>query len=417
MKTASILTIGDELLIGQVIDTNSAWLGTELNQLGIDVALRMAVGDSEASIVHGLEQCLEKGDFVLVTGGLGPTNDDMTIQVLARYFDQELVLHQETYDHIHEIFAGRQIPFTDGHMQQCMLPVGAEILKNRLGTAPGMLFKHLGKWVISMPGVPYEMKGIMADHILPRLKSIQKDNHILHSTIRTAGIAESVLAHEISDIEAALPDSIKMAYLPSVHQVRIRLTGHGAHMESLETEIAQVKDKIIGRIGKYIYGYDDDTLVSVVGNLCREHDLNLGTAESCTGGTVASMIVQESGVSSFFKGGIVAYANILKEHQLGVKLSTLETKGAVSKETVEEMVDGALKLLGVDVAIAISGIAGPDGGTPEKPVGTIWICVGNAENKTTHLIQGSRNRSKNIQYASTYALNLMRKFLIAQYNK
>lgn len=409
---AGIITIGDELLIGQVIDTNSAWIANKLNEIGVDIQEKVSVSDEKQAIHDTVNRLLNSVDIILITGGLGPTKDDITKKALAEYFKMEMVFHQQTWDRIQGLFARWGRSTTPAHKEQCYMPESAELLTNKMGTAPGMLFRMEEKMIFSMPGVPYEMQFIMADSVIPLLIEKNKSSAIVHYTILTAGEGESRLAQHIDDIAEALPAYIKLAYLPGLGQVRIRLTGRGTNKEILGLEIQQFGVQIENRISEFIYGYNFDSLEELVGKLCKEKRLRIGTAESCTGGKIAHKITSVPGSSAYFMGSIIAYSNDVKKSILGVKENTLVHHGAVSEQTVVEMLAGLFKVLPVDVGIAVSGIAGPDGGTPEKPVGTIWIAYGSKDKIYTYLLQASKNREKNIDYTTSYALNLIRKFLI-----
>ncbi len=410
---AAILTVGDEILIGQVVDTNSAWLGQHLSEIGVTVKKSWSVADTHEDITLGLKQALAEADIVFMTGGLGPTKDDMTKKAIADFLGVEMFFHQDTYDRIKRIFDRMGRAMSAAHDDQCLMPVGTQILTNSMGTAPGMLFRNEGKMIISMPGVPYEMKAIMTEEVLPMLVA-QVDTTIVHKTILTTGVGETTIENELSDIISTFPSFLKIAYLPSLAQVRLRLSATGTDKLLLNNTVEAFANQIIEKLGEIIYGYGDSSLEKEIALLCHEKKINLGMAESCTGGHIASKIVSIPGSSAFFSGGFVSYSYESKVNLLHVNPATLTTYGAVSEETVKEMVDGTIDALKVDVALSVSGIAGPDGGTPDKPVGTIWICVGNKENKVTYLLKAGKDRSKNIEIASIYALNLLRKFILAQ---
>jgi nicotinamide-nucleotide amidase len=409
---ASIITIGDELLIGQVIDTNSAWIADKLNEIGIDIFEKVSISDDYRDIHYTVDRLLDKVDIILITGGLGPTKDDITKKALADYFETEMIFHEPTWFRIQGLFKRWGRSTTKAHKEQSFMPESAELLKNNMGTAPGMLFRKNDKLVISMPGVPYEMQFIMADSVIPLLIERNKSSAIVHYTIKTAGEGESRLAQRIDDIAESLPSHIKLAYLPGLGQVRLRLTGRGADKALITKEIQEFGLQIESRIAEFIYGYNLDSLEELVGKLCVQKGLRLGTAESCTGGYIASKLTSVPGSSAYFMGSIVAYSNEVKKSILGVNEETLTKYGAVSEETVREMLSGLFRVLPVDLGIAVSGIAGPDGGTPDKPVGTIWIAYGSKDKISTYLLQTSKNRGKNIEYSTSYALNLIRKFLI-----
>lgn len=406
---SAIVTIGDELLIGQVIDTNSSWIAQQLNFIGIKVEERVSVADDVAAIRSTLDRLLQKVDYIFITGGLGPTKDDITKHTLTAYFDDVLVNHQPSLDNIERMFKAYGRTVNPANVQQAMLPSKARIVVNKNGTAAGMWFQQNGKSVISMPGVPYEMKGMMSDEILP---SIQQENNITiyHKTICTQGIGESWLAEKIEDIENELPSYIKLAYLPAPAQVRLRLSAYGAAKES---ELNAFLNKIVERVGDYVYGFDTDTLPVVLGRILKEKGKTLAVAESCTGGYISHLITSVAGSSAYFKGAVVAYANEIKVNQLGVENSVLQSEGAVSKAVVEQMALGALKNLNSDFAMATSGIAGPSGGSAEKPVGLVWIAVASKEGMFSKEFKFGDNRERTILMASLTAMNLLRKeFLI-----
>jgi nicotinamide-nucleotide amidase len=406
---SAIVTIGDELLIGQVIDTNSSWIAQQLNFIGIKVEERVSVADDVAAIRSTLDRLLQKVDYIFITGGLGPTKDDITKHTLTAYFDDVLVNHQPSLDNIERMFKAYGRTVNPVNVQQAMLPSKARIVVNKNGTAAGMWFQQNGKSVISMPGVPYEMKGMMSDEILP---SIQQENNITiyHKTICTQGIGESWLAEKIEDIENELPSYIKLAYLPAPAQVRLRLSAYGAAKES---ELNAFLNKIVERVGDYVYGFDTDTLPVVLGRILKEKGKTLAVAESCTGGYISHLITSVAGSSAYFKGAVVAYANEIKVNQLGVENSVLQSEGAVSKAVVEQMALGALKNLNSDFAIATSGIAGPGGGSAEKPVGLVWIAVASKDGMFSKEFKFGDNRERTILMASLTAMNLLRKeFLI-----
>jgi nicotinamide-nucleotide amidase len=414
MHKAVILTIGDELLIGPTIDTNSAWMGGELNKLGIHIEEKIAIQDTKEGIISGIDRAMSKGDIILITGGLGPTKDDITKKVMADHFGMNMIFNEPTWKLIEALFARWGRPTTPAHKEQCYMPDGAKILENKMGTAPGMLFEVDGKILISMPGVPYEMKYIMEHSVIPMIKENFTNQSIIHHTILTAGEGESRIAAQIDEVIIKFPDHISIAYLPNLGTVKLRLTAKGSDEESLRNEVKKYGAQIEKILGDLVYGHDKESLASVIGKIALEKNLKIGTAESCTGGMVASKIVTIPGSSAYFEGSVVTYSYKLKETLLKVKPETLITAGAVSEETVREMVTGTLDHLGVDVAVAISGIAGPGGGTEDKPVGTVWIACGNKSKTVTLRIQAGKDRQKNIEYASNYAMNVLRKFLQAQ---
>ena len=416
-----LLTIGDEILIGQIIDTNSAWMSRQLNLRGFRVTGKSSVSDTREAIVDGLEQAARFADVVIMTGGLGPTKDDITKKTLADHFGSGMSFHQETYDRMAAYFAkiGRKLP--EAAVIQATLPDMALILTNKVGSAPGMWFERAGKVFVSLSGVPFEMEYLMTAEVLPRLSERFPGRPIAHRTLRTAGEGESNIAKRIEVFEDSLPENVKLAYLPSLGQVRLRLTGRWENdpvPPDAEARLGAMLDakaaELLAIIPDLVYGYDEETLEQVLGRLLRERGLQFATAESCTGGYVAHLITSVPGASDYFPGSIVSYANSIKEKQLGVRPETLARFGAVSDETVREMAAGALTALGADVALAISGIAGPDGGTPDKPVGTVWMAVGDRNRIVSEKHVFGRDRTKNIQLAGVYALNLVRKFLLGQ---
>lgn len=413
--TVHIITIGDEILIGQIVDTNSAWMGTQLNDIGAAVTGITTVGDGAEDIRRAIRQATEAADVVLITGGLGPTKDDITKKVIADFFSVNLVFHEPTYARLERFFEklGRQP--TAAHRIQCMLPANVQVLTNKMGTAPGMWFDYRGGVIISMPGVPYEMKYLMTHEVIPRLREKFPVQAILHHTLMTAGEGESRIAERVEDIEAELPPHIKLAFLPNLGYVRLRLSGTAMDAVLLKQEVEALSGRLKERLGELVYGEDNQLLEENLGRLLQERKLTLATAESCTGGYVAHLITSVPGSSNYFMGSIVAYANAVKEQLLGVKVTTLEQHGAVSEATVQEMVSGTLTAMRTDLAVAISGVAGPGGGTAEKPVGTIWMAVGNTEITETYLLRAGKDRMKNIQYAGNIALNLVRKFVLQHY--
>ncbi|MEM9919053.1 MAG: competence/damage-inducible protein A [Bacteroidota bacterium] len=411
---AYILTVGDELLIGQVIDSNSAWMSGQLNLFGMNVEENLSVADTKEGIVSGLERALEKADLVLMTGGLGPTKDDITKKTLAEFMGAGMRFDQPTYDRILKLFERWGRSTTEAHRQQCFMPDNAQLLFNKMGTAPGMWFEYKGKIVVSMPGVPYEMKYLMEYEVLPRVKERFLTDVIQHRTILTVGEGESRIARRIESVEANLPAHIKLAFLPGMGQVRLRLTGRGNDENTLKEELNKEVAAIEELIPELIFGYGIETLEQVVGRMLKAEGLTVATAESCTGGHLAHRITSVPGSSAYFQGSVIAYANDVKMKLLGVSETTLRAHGAVSESTVIEMVEGACKALGTDLAMATSGIAGPGGGTPEKPVGTIWMAAGRPGQINTLKLSLGKDRVRNIHYTSTQTLNLLRKFLLEQ---
>jgi len=410
-----ILTVGDEILIGQIVDTNSAWMGQQLNLMGAEIDKIITVGDTYEDMVRELDRSVEEADVVLITGGLGPTKDDITKKALAGFMGVGMAFHEPTWERIQRFFNKLGRSTTQAHKEQCFLPEGTTVLYNKMGTAPGMWFQHRNTILVSMPGVPYEMKYLMEQEVMPRIREVYPGRPIAHRTLLTVGEGESRIADRLADFEAGLPRYIKLAYLPNLGRVRLRLTARGDDQARIERELDQHLDTMQGLLSDLVYGHERQQLEEVLGITLKQLGLTLGTAESCTGGHIAHRITSISGSSAYFSGSIVAYANEVKINMLKVRTETLEEYGAVSEQTVREMVDGARKVLGVDLAVSISGIAGPGGGTPEKPVGTIWMAVGNGATTETFKLQAGKDRLKNIQYATVYALNLVRTFLRQHY--
>jgi nicotinamide-nucleotide amidase len=410
--TAYILTIGDEILIGQITDTNSAWMAQQLNLQGIRIVGKMSVGDVHNEIIHALDYALHAADLVLITGGLGATKDDITKKSLVEFFGSQLIWHQETYDRMEKIFQKYGRTVSEMNKNSCFMPSNAQILNNDRGLAPAMWFEENKKIIVSMPGVPYEMQSLMTNRVLPKLKASFPMSPIVHRTILTAGEGETMLAEKLDAFEEKLPENVKLAYLPSLGTVRLRLTARGDDEAALNQQLDVLKTELISVVDYAVAGFDDDTMPIVIGRMVKERGLKIGFAESCTGGYMSHLITSVAGSSEYFEGTIVAYAYDLKEKLLNVSTETLNTEGAVSESCIKQMVKGALETLNVDVAVAVSGIAGPSGGTPEKPVGTIWLAVGDKNSIKTVQINMDRGRSKNIEYAANVGLNLLRKFLL-----
>ena len=402
-----IITIGDELLIGQVIDTNSAWMAEQLNQVGIRVAQITSISDQREHILTTLKEAAARADLIFMTGGLGPTRDDITKTTLCEYFNTHLVFNEDAFDNIKRIFKTRGFRLTELNRAQAEVPENCTMLLNINGTAPGMWFEKEEKIYISMPGVPFEMKALMTDNILPRLAHFSPTS-IRHRTILTQGVGESFLAAQIETWETALPPFIKLAYLPQPGIVRLRLTASGTDKTLLEQTLTEETNKLYALIPQYIFGEGEDTLELIVGRLLKKHNYTMATAESCTGGYIAHLITSIPGSSAYFKGSVVAYANEIKEQILGVSPQTIEKNGAVSAETVFEMAAGIIKQFNTDCAIAVSGIAGPDGGTEEKPVGTIWICVLTRGGAETRKFTFGDHRGRNIRRTAMAALDMLR---------
>ncbi|MBO9684578.1 MAG: nicotinamide-nucleotide amidohydrolase family protein [Flavisolibacter sp.] len=455
---AAIITIGDELLIGQTIDTNSAFIAQELNQIGIWVKRRIAIGDVKEEILKALEEQSRDCNVIIITGGLGPTADDITKPALCEYFGSKLVMHQPTLEHVTYLFEHvfrRPMPLLERNRKQAEVPDVCTVLKNERGTAPGMWFgpsptttpkvqdgaKAPSRWegdkdsdsaetsdkksfsslssptggqggvVISLPGVPHEMKGLMLDSVIPKLKETFELPVVLHKTLLTSGIGESSLAEHIAGFENKLPSHIKLAYLPAYGMVRLRLTSKGSDQTLIKNELDDLFAQLKSLVKKWMVADEDISLPDAVIRLLKSKKKTVSTAESCTGGNIAHLITSIAGSSAVYNGSVVSYANEAKKDLLLVKEETLQQFGAVSEPTVTEMVSGALKELKTDYAIATSGIMGPDGGTPEKPVGTVWIAVGN--NKRIMALQHSFrfDRERNIELTTHNALSMLYRFV------
>jgi nicotinamide-nucleotide amidase len=413
MIFASIITIGDELLIGQVVDTNSAWMARELNNNGIWLKRRIAVGDNKPDIIKALEEESRDAQIILITGGLGPTADDITKPVLCEFFNGKMIVDEDALQNVKTIFSKlSNRPVLERNLKQAEVPDTCRVIQNKRGTAPGMWFEKEGKIYVSMPGVPHEMQGMMTDHVLPGLAAWFKTPYILHRTLLTAGVGESVLAEHIQDWEAGLPASVKLAYLPNYGMVRLRLTGTSENKPELTKELDRQFEALRNLIKEWLVIDKDHNLQQVVAALLKEKKKTLATAESCTGGYIAHLLTADAGASLFYKGGIVSYDNGVKEKVLKVNHHTLVTEGAVSEETVKQMVQGALLELETDYAIAVSGIMGPDGGSEDKPVGTVWVAAGSRGKIQTQKFHFRFNRQRNIELTANNALNLLRKVIL-----
>lgn len=404
---AEIITIGDEILIGQIVDTNSAWMAAELNKEGISVKQISSVSDNREHILTALAEAATRADIILITGGLGPTKDDITKNTLAEYFNVGMVLNEGVLANVENIFKKYNRPLLEVNRKQAEVPENCEVIMNNNGTAPGMWFNYMGKIYVSMPGVPFEMKYMMEEQVIPKLKATLKLPVIIHKTILTVGEGESFLAEKIADIEDSLPANIKLAYLPKMGQVRLRLSAYGDNETGLKDKIDEFAQKIVERVGINVVTQEDIPLEKVVLNYMAEKGLTLTAAESCTGGYISHLITQHAGSSQVFLGGAVSYAYELKERILGVKNETLWQHGAVSRETAKEMVEGALLNFKSDYAVAVTGIAGPGGGTEDKPVGTVWIAVANANKTVVKKFIFGNKRLQNIERTAVAAFFML----------
>lgn len=409
---AELITIGDEILIGQIVDTNSAWMGQNLNLAGIEVFQVTSVHDDRGHILKALAEAEENADLVLITGGLGPTKDDITKNILCEYFNTELTFHPDVFEHVRSLLISRNITVNKYNRDQAMLPAACTVLHNSVGTAPGMWFERNNTIFVSMPGVPFEMEAIMTEQVLPRLKERGIGTSIVHKSVLTIGLPESMLAEKIAEWENALPSFVKLAYLPSPMMVRLRLSGYGKEKAKLDAEIEKQVAELLTIIPENIFGFDNDNLALVIGRMLVADEKTLGVAESCTGGFIAHSITSNSGSSAYFKGGVVAYSNEIKNRLLQVPEEILEQFGAVSKQVAEAMAKGAREVLNTDYSIATTGIAGPDGGSEEKPVGTVWIAVAGPSGMRSKKYIFRHNRERNIIRSSQTALNMLRMLIL-----
>lgn len=410
---AAIITIGDELLIGQVVDTNSAWIAQELNKTGIWLKQRISVGDDKDEIIRALKTAEKDAQIIIITGGLGPTADDITKPVLCDYFGGKMIVDESVLTYIKYLFTEVfKRPIIERNLKQAEVPDVCTVLHNERGTAPGMWFEKEGRVYVSLPGVPHEMKGLMTKLVLPKLKSLFDTPFIEHRTLLTAGVGESFIAETIKDWEAKLPSHIKLAYLPNYGMVRLRITGWSAEKEKLDQELDDQFAELKTMVQQWLVTDRDETLQMTLSRMLRATNKTMSTAESCTGGYIAHLITAIDGASSNYKGTVVSYDNEIKTQVLKVSPETLRSVGAVSEEVVKEMVEGAILVMNTDYALAVSGIMGPDGGTPQKPVGTVWMAAGNRDKVMAQKFQFKFDRQRNIEMTSVTALNLLRKFII-----
>ncbi len=408
---AEILNIGDELLIGQIVNTNAVWIAQELNKRGVVVQRMTTVGDRETDIVTALTNAIQHQDIIIITGGLGPTQDDLTKDILTRFFNTRLVFNEDVFQLLNSFFKKRGRELNEANKTQCYVPKACTVLMNYWGTAPGMLFEKEGKIIVSLPGVPLEMKELMNKYIFPLIETRYPLPPLIHRSFLTEGIPESELMTILTDWENNLPPTLQLAYLPSAGQVTLRLSTLNTDGKGKELIKAQ-EEKLKAIIGHEIVGYDDDTLEKVIQRIFIEKKLTLSTAESCTGGYLAHKITSVPGSSGYFLGSVVSYHNRVKQEILQVKNETLQTVGAVSKETVIQMAENAKNILHTDYAIAVSGIAGPDGGTPEKPVGTVWVAWATPQDTLTKKYLFGNDRLTNIHRTYQAALGVLRKLVL-----
>ncbi len=411
---AEIITIGDEILIGQIVDTNSAWLSEQLNLYGIEVYQITSVHDSREHILQAIDDAAMHADLVLITGGLGPTKDDITKHTLCEYFQTKLIRNEQVLAWVEEMLSSRGVQVNQLNRDQALVPENCTVLHNAMGTAPGMWFEKDDTIFVSMPGVPFEMMYLTEHEVLPRLQQTGKTRSIVHLTVLTHGLPESMLAERIADWENNLPEFIKLAYLPSPLMVKLRLSAYGKDRNQLQREIDRQVEALKKLIAEHIWGYNNDTMAEVVGRLLVGSGKMLAVAESCTGGNLAHFITANAGASAWFKGGIVAYSNEVKMQLLGVQQSSLEQFGAVSEQVAREMAEGVRRVTGADYAVSTTGIAGPDGGSDEKPVGTVWIAVAGEKQVISQKFVFRNNRERNILRSTQSALNLLRCMIIEE---
>ena len=409
---AEIITIGDEILIGQIVDTNSAWIAEQFNIHGIEIFQITSVHDDRKHILEAIENAAENVDLVVLTGGLGPTKDDITKNTLCEYFGSKLILHEPTLEHIKNRFVKRNIDINKLNHDQALVPDNCTVLYNHLGTAPGMWFEKDDTIFVSLPGVPFEMKYLIENEVLPRLEKTGKTKAIYHKTILTQGIPESMLAIRIEDFENNLPANVKLAYLPSPMSVRLRLSATGDDKNELEKRVEAEAGKLQQIIPEAIYGYGNETMAEAIGKMILPLGKTLAIAESCTGGFISHLVTSIPGCSAWYKGSVTAYSNEVKEKLLGVNAETLINFGAVSEETASEMAIGARKVLNADFSVATTGIAGPDGGTSEKPVGTVWIAVATKKTVKAKKFTFGDNRERNILRSGQTALQFLRQVIM-----
>lgn len=409
---SALITIGDEILIGQVTDTNAVWISRQLNRLGVEVGEMVSISDNPGQIRATLDRYMGQYDLLIMTGGLGPTKDDLTKQTLAEYFDSALVQVPEVLEKIESYFRKMGRTLIQSNIRQADVPEACQALPNNHGTAPGMWFERDGSILVSLPGVPYEMKGIMKDEVLPRVRERVEVPNVVHRTIMTQGVPESYLAELIKSWEANLPDCVKLAYLPRPGIVRLRLSATGKCAADAGKTLKELEEGLLKIIPQHVFGYDDISLEKALGELLKEKNLSLATAESCTGGNIAHLITSVPGSSAYFNGSVVAYQNEVKSKVLNVDEAVINKHGAVSGAVVEQMAQGVMQRMESDCAIAVSGIAGPDGGTEEKPVGTTWISVRYGENAYVKMYRFWGTRDRVVDQASYTAMQLLRRLIL-----
>ena len=411
--TAEIITIGDEILIGQIVDTNSAWMGKELSRIGIEVVQISSISDNTDHILAALGLAKDRVDIIFITGGLGPTKDDITKRTLAKYFDSELIINAEVLEDVTNLFKAFDVEMIEVNKKQAEVPENCMVLRNEKGTAPGMWFEERGKIYVSMPGVPYEMKSMMKEQVLPKLKNDLDLPHIVMHTVLTQGIGESFLGEKIAGWEEAVAkDGIKLAYLPSAGSVRLRLSITSRDLASAESLVKNHVLQLEKIIPGYIYGNEEEDLPKVVGKLLQGKSLSVSTAESCTGGYIAHLLTQYPGSSAFYKGSMITYSDDIKTDQLAIDPIIIEQKGAVSEDVAIGMAESVRIKMNTDFAISCTGIAGPDGGNEEKPVGTVWIGISGNGSAYAKKYRFGGDRTRNIEITAMTALNMLRKEIL-----
>ena len=410
---ADIITIGDEILIGQIIDTNSAWIAARLGEIGVSIRRKYSIGDRREEIIDAVGESLAKSEVTIITGGLGPTKDDITKRVLAELFDSEMVCDKATYERVERMMAARGIAFNELNRSQALVPECCTVLPNHKGTAPGMWFEKDGHVIVSLPGVPFEMEGLMIEEVLPRIQNYFALSAVVHKTAITYGLAESMMAERIADWEEALPPHLHLAYLPSPSQLRLRLSAYDMDKEQAQREIDEAFDKLLPQLGDLFVGWGDTTVQSAVAELLLAEGATLSAAESCTGGALSAKFTAMSGASEYFWGGVVSYDNSVKENLLGVSRENLEQYGAVSEQVARQMAEGVRRACGTTYGVATTGIAGPTGGTPDKPVGTVWMAVATPTHTLAKVMVHGKIRAVNIERAATAAINMLRLELLS----
>ena len=411
---ADIITIGDEILIGQIVDTNSAWIAARLGEIGVSIRRKYSIGDRREEIIDAVEESLAKSELVIITGGLGPTKDDITKRVLAEIFHSPMVCDQDTYERVERMMTARGIAFNDLNKGQAMVPECCTVLANHKGTAPGMWFEREGRVVVSLPGVPFEMEALMLESVLPKVSEHFDLAAVVHKTAITYGLAESMMAEHIAAWEDALPPHLHLAYLPSPSQLRLRLSAYDMDKAQAEKEIDEQFEQLLPLLGDYFVGWGDTTVQSAVAEMLLAKGATLSAAESCTGGALSAKFTAMSGASEYFWGGVVSYDNSVKENVLGVSRSNLDTYGAVSEQVARQMAEGVRRVCGTTYGVATTGIAGPSGGTPDKPVGTVWMAVATPTRTIAKVVVHGKIRAVNIERAATAAINMLRLELKAE---